>query len=91
MKKSVVQLDDFLLMKLHVDWHEAHKLKESESRLGFDYDINRHSKEKHRFMLQFKLSLRPRVKKDALGYNIEAEIWGLFSFPKGTKEEKMQY
>ena len=91
---EILQLKDFVITRLHVDWHEPDKptaeSPEFTGSMGFDYEVLRRTDTARFFALRFQFKLTPEVKKTKTGYEIEAEIVGFFDFPGTMTEDKMQ-
>lgn len=89
----VVQLEEFLLTKLHVDWTPPQKPDSQDlcnSKLSFDYDVAQHADEPRRYRLMFRVSVKPSD-TPPVGYSIDAEIAGIFLFPEGTPEDRQHF
>lgn len=89
-----LQLEDFVMTKLHLEWRDPKAKTYSESGISFDYDIARHKEHDRRFMMHFRVALAPQKTKknpDLSGYVLETEIVGLFKFPEDIEKEKMDY
>lgn len=88
-----MQLDDFALTRLHVNWRPPSKptvdIGELTSR--FDYNVAINAKDKKRFKLDLYLKIVEIGKQQAaVGYEIEADLVGIFSFPEETDQETRQ-
>lgn len=92
--RDILQLKDFLITRLHVDWKSpTQPAKNEESfrdNLTVDYDVLRNPETQHLFALEFRVRVAPK-NRDGAGYSIEAEIVGFFDFPETMEEEKIQY
>jgi preprotein translocase subunit SecB len=78
-----MQLNDFFLTRFHLDWRPPSKKTVEVNLLnsGFDYDVAIHAKNDKAFKLDLRLSISEVGKQRAeVGYLIEAQIVGLFSF-----------
>lgn len=88
-----MQLDDFAVTRLQVDWRPPAKrtvhVKQLESR--FDYDVAVNAKDDRRFMLELRLKINEVGKQQRdVGYVIEADLAGIFSFPDDSDRETRQ-
>ena len=90
MNSLKLQLDEFFLTRLHVDWHFPEKPQQVTSGFSFTYDVARHKTEPKRFRLSFTLRTTPQDKTPPVGYEIDCQIVGLFSFVDGVPENEMQ-
>lgn len=78
-----VQLNDFFLTRLHVDWRPPTKktVAVNELNSGFDYDVAVHAKDDKLFKLDLRLRISEVGKQQSeVGYVIDADIVGLLSF-----------
>ena len=91
---EILQLNDFALTRLQVDWIAPDvPTADDESLRGdpaIDYDVLRHHDNPYSMVLQFRIKIAPS-KGQNFGYAIEAEIAGFFDFPKTMTEEQVQY
>ncbi|MBN1546321.1 MAG: protein-export chaperone SecB [Syntrophaceae bacterium] len=91
-KSSTLQLEEFFITKLNVEYIEGSKNKTEDSttyNLTMDYDVARHADNSNLFKLDFKVNNKP--KRGQAGLAVNAELSGFFSFPEGTEEDEMQY
>jgi len=89
---GIISLDDFTITRLHVDWHDNAVISADAYELGIEYDVGRNPENRHQFLLKFRVNYgteRGRGKRRK-GYEVEAEIHGLFTFPDDTPEDEMQ-
>ena len=91
---DILQLKDFMITRLHVDWQAPENPVEyvgkPEEDLFIDYKVLRNAEEQHSLALEFRVKRTPKG-KFAAGYSIECEIVGFFDFPETMEEEKIQY
>ena len=90
MNSLKLQLEDFFLTRLNVVWHPPTKPQEVDSEFGFGYVVGRHKTDARRFQLTFNIHTEPKVKTPPVGYAIDCQIIGLFSFIEGVPENEMQ-
>lgn len=90
---EMLQLRNFDLIKLHVDWTPLDGREYIEDHFqgvtSFDYEVLRRNDAPTIFALKLEYGLKPKSGK--AGYAIEAEIVGFFEFAESTEEDKMQY
>jgi len=89
MKTSNLQLDEFFLTRLQLNWCSGKHQDDVPYKLVFDYELGRHNDEPKRFRLTLQVSMQ--VDQGYRGLSIDAEILGFFSFPADTEENDMQY
>jgi preprotein translocase subunit SecB len=85
-----LQLEDYHLTKLHIDWRAPTKgtVHVDEIQTGLDYDVAVHAKDKLRYKLALRIRLTENGKEEKdVGYVVAADIVGLFSFPKDSEVE----
>lgn len=92
---KILQLEDFTLTKLHIDWHsiddsESQQPVAIETEISVSYDVKRHKERPNTFLLKLLFSDCPLGKKTKQGIELHAEILGLFHFPEGMSEDEMQ-
>ncbi len=91
---DILQLKDFILTRLHVDWQApekpAERVEKPEEDLFIDYQVLRNAEAQRSLALEFRVKLT-LMGKDTGGYSIESEIVGFFDFPKSMSEDEMQY
>jgi len=92
---KVLQLEEFFLTKLHVDFYPAEspapgERAEAPAELAIDYEVQRHPLKDGVFALVLKVVSRPKDEASPSGYGIDTEILGVFSFPGGVPEDDMQ-
>lgn len=88
-----MQLDDFVLTRLNINWRPPTKPKVDIGELtsGFDYSVAVNAKDKARFKLDLRLKFSEVGKQQAeVGYVIEADLVGIFSFPEDSDQETRQ-
>lgn len=92
-KPDVLQLHNFYLTKCNIKWNEA-EIEPDGITFTIDYDVERNSGNDKAFRLTLRLSLYPKISTPSeikcSGYEIETEIVGIFTFPDGYEEDKMQ-
>lgn len=82
-----LQLEDYYLTKLHIDWRAPSKatVEVDEIQTGLDYDVAVHAKEKNRYKLDLRIRLTETGKEEKdVGYIVVADMVGLFSFPEDS-------
>ena len=91
---ELLQLKDFFITRLHVDWHEPvggeQHLPQFHGGVAFDYDVLRKKDALRSFALRLRVKLEPKPAKSKTGYEIDSEIMGLFDFPESMEEQQMQ-
>jgi len=91
---DILQLKDFIITRLHVDWqtptHPAEDEGSFSGDLTIDYEVLRNPEAQLSLALEFRVKLTPRD-NDAAGYSIESEIVGLFDFPETMSDDQVQY
>ena len=88
--QNQLQLEDYYLTKLHVDWRSPSKPKVhvEEIQTGIDYDVAVNAKEKHRYKLEVRIHLAESGKEEKeVGYTVVADIVGFFAFPEDAPED----
>ena len=91
---DILQLEDFHMTRLHVDWLEP-KAKGKrpvsvQSQVSMNYDVMRRRTDKRLFALVLRFKFGPEEDQPQAGYAIDAEITGLFRFPESLSEGDMQ-
>jgi preprotein translocase subunit SecB len=89
MSEPTCQLDDFHFRRLAVEWHEPRETGQVNVNYQFDYDVGRHTSEKARYRLVFRMSAKSDTPVP-VGYSVDAEIVGFFHFLPDTPLEKME-
>jgi len=91
---DILQLEDFHMTRLHVDWYQPEAKDKGhmsvQSRFWIDYDVMRRTTDKRLFALKLRFKLGPQGGQRQAGYAIDTEIVGLFRFPESLSEEDMQ-
>lgn len=88
-----LQLNQFFMKKLNIEWIEAIK-KANQMSLTVSYDVSINKDNENFYRLTFSTKLSPKrskVSKEKLsGYKIASEIVGFFSFPESfsNKDER---
>lgn len=85
-----LQLEEFFLTRLHVVWNPPSKPEQVVSEFSFGYDVARHKTELRRFLLTFTMHTAQKEKTPLVGYEIDCQIVGLFTFVEGVDEAEMQ-
>lgn len=90
---EILQLEEFYLTRLHIDWHQPPDAKGKGRMLvqgmnAVDYDVMRRRGDARLFALKLRYTLRPTEPK--AGLEIDSEIVGIFRFPKTMPEDEMQ-
>ena len=89
--KKLLQLDDFSITKLHVDWCVAGKESAGvDENPYFEYKVLRNPKNKREFAMFFSAKLYTEKDPEKSGYIIESAIFGIFSFAQEATEREMQ-
>lgn len=89
MTQPVCHLDEFFMTRVNVAWHEPSEPGEVDIDFLFDYDVAKHTTEKKRFRLAFRLGVKSKTPVP-VDYSLDCEIVGFFRFPDDTSEESMQ-
>lgn len=89
MNNPVCHLDEFFMTRVNVAWHEPSQPGSVDIDFLFDYDVARHSTEKNRFRLAFRLGVKPKS-PTPVDYTLDCEIVGFFHFAEDTTDEAMQ-
>lgn len=77
------------MTRVNVAWHEPSQPGSIEIDYLFDYDVSRHTTEKNRFRLAFRVGVKSKTPAP-VDYSLDCEIVGFFRFPEDTTEESMQ-
>ncbi len=92
MKRSSLQLNEFFITKMNVEWKYVlgnPKLPDRQNyNVGLDYNVAQHNERKEHFRLEFKVKLTPIDNES--GYLLESTIIGFFSFNNETSDDEMQ-
>jgi preprotein translocase subunit SecB len=89
MSEPVCHLDEFFMTRVNVAWHEPTQPGSIDIDYLFDYDVARHTTEKQRFRLAFRLASKSKT-ATPVDYSLDCEIVGFFRFPEDATEETMQ-
>lgn len=85
MSPEIIQLEDYYLSRLHVDFHfpqEEETMAQAFS-LSFDYDALKHAHDSHRRMLRLRVNgCQLDAHKEKVGIDIDVEINGVFRLPE---------
>lgn len=86
-----IHLDEFILTRLHVDWHGSPEAAaggtEKEIRVG--YNVATKKDDATRFKFDLRVALVPKSAKKKTGWEIDTAITGFFSFPEGIDAATM--
>jgi preprotein translocase subunit SecB len=82
-------LDEFFMTRVNVAWHEPAEPGSVDIDFLFDYDVLRHTSEKNRFRLAFRLAAKSKTPAP-VDYSLDTEIVGFFHFSEDSSEETMQ-
>lgn len=88
-----VQLEEFFVTRLRIDWHQPLPEAEAEALSGemdVDYKVMRHKEEKNRYQMQLSVSAGPRKEAAKAGWVVDARVEGYFVFPDGLERELME-
>jgi preprotein translocase subunit SecB len=85
-----LQLDEFFITRLNVEWLSPPKSQQVPTDFQFTYDVARHKTDLEKFRLVFYLHTAPSEGKARYGYVIDCAIAGLFSFVDRPPEKEMQ-
>ncbi len=77
------------MTRVNLAWHDPKESTTVDIAHEFDYDVHRNTQKENLFRLVFRFALSPRTPVP-VGYVLDSEIVGYFSFPDGTSEENMQ-
>jgi preprotein translocase subunit SecB len=89
MPQPVCHLDEFFMTRVNVAWHEPGEAQSVDIDFLFDYDVFRHTSEKNRFRLAFRLAAKSKTQAP-VDYALDTEIVGFFHFSEDSSEEIMQ-
>lgn len=89
MSDPVCHLEEFFMTRVNVAWHDPREATTVEVGNMFDYDVFRSGKRKNMFRLVFRFG-QSSLTPVPVGYELDCEIVGYFSFPEDTPEESMQ-
>ena len=89
MSAPVCHLDEFFMTRVNVAWHEPSVPGSIDIDYLFDYDVARHTSEKHRFRLALRLAAKSKT-PIPVDYSLDCEIVGFFCFPEDSTEDTMQ-
>ena len=91
MTSSSLQLEEFFLVSLNLNWQSGTCDCEGDCpyAVDMDYNVARNDDDTRQFRLQLKVGLR--LDENCTGLNVDSLIEGYFSFPEGTEEDAMQY
>lgn len=91
----ILQLEDYYLTQLHVDWgipSTKEPIKVESTECSFDYEVGVHTKAPQRRMLKLKVKMQEQDEKgQKVGFRIETEMTGHFSFTEATPSGKEEY
>lgn len=90
MTEPVCVLEEFYLTRLKVQWFEPEEPIEVDTRFGFNYDVAYSQDDPNRYRLTFRVTCEPGT-QPKVGYEIDSEMMGFFSFPEDTPREEMEY
>jgi preprotein translocase subunit SecB len=86
-------LDDFFVTRLHIDWRQPTASAVDIDRLNLtcDYNVAYNAQDNSMFKMELSVRLSQVGKQQAdVGYIIEADLVGLFSFPTEVDAEDRQ-
>jgi len=90
--KKLLQLDDFFMARLHVDWRGAGEESSTLSQNpDIDYRIGRNQDNRRQFAMELSVQAFSGKAPEEPGYEIDARIQGVFSFAEDATEEEMNY
>jgi preprotein translocase subunit SecB len=89
MTYPVCHLDEFFMTRVNVAWHEPSQPGSVDIDFLFDYDVAKHTTEKNRFRLAFRLGVKSKTPMP-VEYSLDCEIVGFFHFPQETTDDAMQ-
>lgn len=89
MSTPVCHLEEFFMTRVNLAWHDPKESTTVAVEHKFDYDVYRNSGQKNLFRLVFRFALSSQTPVP-VGYALDSEMVGYFSFPEGTSDEKMQ-
>jgi len=82
------QLEEFFVQRMRIDWHEPPGTVTTNLAFSFDYDVATHKTEKNRYRLVFRVAAKSNT-PEPVGYEIDCEIAGFFTFNDGLDKQKM--
>lgn len=77
------------MTRVNLAWHDPKETTTVAVEHTFDYDVYRNPQQKSIFRLVFRFGLTSQTPAP-VGYVLDSEIVGYFSFPADTSEENMQ-
>jgi len=89
--KTVCQLNDFFFTKLSINWVQSDKDEIVVASLAskFDYDVWVNPEDDHQYMMRFWTRFSEETaEKEALGHQIEIELYGNFTIDDSIDEKK---
>lgn len=89
MSEPVCHLEEFFMTRVNCAWHDPKESTTVEVGHTFDYDVHRSRERKNLFRLVFRFGL-VSLTPVPMGYELDSEIIGYFSFPEDTPEKNMQ-
>ncbi len=89
MSVPACHLEEFFMTRVNLAWHDPKETTTVDVKHEFDYDVHRNTQQENLFRLVFRFGLSPQTPVP-VGYVLESEIVGYFSFPDTTSEENMQ-
>ena len=89
MSDPVCHLEEFFMTRVNLAWHDPKETTTVGVEHKFDYDVHRNTQQKNLFRLVFRFGLSSQTPAP-IGYVLDSEIVGYFSFPEETSEENMQ-
>lgn len=90
---ATLELDDFFLTKLHVDWLSKDDLLPAElatEDVDIEQEVVCRSAERHVYALKLRVRLRPSVKRGKAAYAVDAEVVGMFRVTGEMPEDVMR-
>jgi len=88
---NIIHLDTFNLRSLSIKQADGDPGEKTEYAITFGYAVEKNDGAPDRFRLTLVVDLAPKGKEAPGAITVSASVVGLFSFPKGVKEEDMQY
>ena len=88
-ERQVLQLDNFYISKLHIDWEDASD-KVTKFKVYVDYSVQQHKELKDKFKLNFSFRGSTMVNKKKSGFFVDTDMCGFFTFPEGYDEDEKQ-
>ena len=95
MKPPILQLEQFLLTRLQIDYtfpDSSPAISVDSVDCSFDYDVASHAQEPRRRMMRLRVAFQEvDEKKQNIGYTIQCDMTGFFTFTESTPKDKEEF